>query len=456
MTSDDQHHHPNPTSTSNPTVTTTTMSSSSLQSKNWEGSIPIILSLAPSSLSSPTMPKPIHRMVSRQTFLHIAFENDIQRLHEYAPMNVSFSRTVDQTGLDGDDDDNDDDDDDGDNNNCNNDDNKGDGNVSNSNDNLHAKNEQTKKENMNNNDDDDDDNTNDNTDTNNNNDTYPICWFEDETTGTPLRWQFFVGIIYDFLKLRHPIPPTTTSSSQQHPHYNQQQHPNNVFLPWKIRIHFTSYPESILPISNDNNNNNNDNNVTEILFRQYMNSLKQSLFIQHNSNKIVNQMTKQSHYQIWDGIKRNQFYVYNDVAMTLNGSGSSSSSSDVGERKMTLEHVPIRVLLDSKPAFSRPCSCTYDVQDSDNDNNDYDDTKMETSQLMTIGHILHQWLPNLFAKDNDGGSSSSRSGIIVPSKGCQWFIQGIQVPLTCSIVELWKTLCHPDRFLYIIIVTRNN
>ncbi len=360
-------------------------------------------------------------MISRQSYLHIAFENDVRRFHEYAPMNVTFpSVVVDQTEMDEV---------------CNHDDEQkqeqqeqgrggqekgtqesGDGSTNSS---RHSRSTNEK---------------NENSDPN----PYPKCWFEDEQTGLPLRWQLFVGIIYDFLKMQH--------QQQQH----QQQHSSSFLLPWKIRIHFTSYPEhTILPIDHDEN-------VKEILFRQYRNAFKQALFIQHNSNKIVNNMTKQNHLQLWDGIQRNQYQVYNEVSMRLNRSGTSSggtcgdSSSSTttshntfgGNKNMTLEKVPVRVMVDSRPAFARPCHCTFDSEGDDGN-----EQTMMNKRVMSLGDILHNWLPELFI-------TNSKTGSIEASSGCLWCVQGIQLTLSTSISDAWKCLCHPDRFLYVIIVTK--
>ena len=49
-----------------------------VRSMNWSGSIPIVLSLAPSSLSSPTMPNPIHVMVPRQSHLHVGLKDAVK------------------------------------------------------------------------------------------------------------------------------------------------------------------------------------------------------------------------------------------------------------------------------------------------------------------------------------------------------------------------------------------
>ena len=333
-----------------------------MQQMNWNGSIPVALSLAPSSLSSPTMPPPIHCMVSRQTYLHVALEDAVKRFQKYAPVFVKFL-SVDQTT--GDDDEN------------------GNNSKGNMGTGQHANTQEIdendaveKKEN-----------------------TYPICWFEDEETGIPLRWHFFVGILYDLIKLKCI-----------------KDNNNHTALPWRIRVHYTSYPEIILPLEEDEG-------VCHHIFRHYLNSLKQSLFIQHNSNRVVNNMSKQSHLQLWDGIKRSQFEVYKEIAMSLNGSSSSINEA------MVLEHVPVRVLVDGQPAFTRPCK-------------QYNDDK----EVMTIGNVLYTWLPALFGSD-------STTNDITDDRKCNWCVQGVKVPLNVPISELWKGLCHPDRFLYIIVIT---
>jgi hypothetical protein len=62
--------------------------SSRIQAANWAGSIPVILTLAPSSLSSPTLPPPIHVLV--HNYLHLALEEAVRKLHEFAPMTIFF------------------------------------------------------------------------------------------------------------------------------------------------------------------------------------------------------------------------------------------------------------------------------------------------------------------------------------------------------------------------------
>lgn len=68
-------------------------STKDIQRKNWDGYIPVMISLAESSLSAVTMPSPLYRMVSRQSYLHISLENEIKSLYRYAPV-VGFRSVV--------------------------------------------------------------------------------------------------------------------------------------------------------------------------------------------------------------------------------------------------------------------------------------------------------------------------------------------------------------------------
>jgi autophagy-related protein 5 len=337
-----------------------------LQSVNWKGAIPITLSLAPSSLSSPTMPSPVHRMLSRQTFLHIALENEVRRFHGYAPMITNF-KSVEQAASD-----------------------------------EQGQGTETGTGSGNNINDDDDDgkplNGTDENDVKKNDMTYPRCWFEE--TGTPLRWHLFTGILYDLLKLRK----MKRSSNKNIP--------SRTFLPWRIRVHYTSYPETMLPLDED---------TSQVIFQHYLNSFKQALYIQHNSNRIGKNMNKQSHLQIWDGIKRSKFEVYHEITSGLNGISSDN---------ITLEHIPVRVLVDGRPSFAIPCK-----------QHDEDDC----NRAIWIGDILHECLPEFFPKDASFNEVTT----------CNWCIQGMKVSLNTPVSDLWKGLCHPDRFLYIIVVTND-
>jgi hypothetical protein len=59
---------------------------------NWEGCIPVEITLAQSSLSSPSMPPPLYRMVPRQSYLHISLLDAIERLSMFAVTSPALPR----------------------------------------------------------------------------------------------------------------------------------------------------------------------------------------------------------------------------------------------------------------------------------------------------------------------------------------------------------------------------
>jgi autophagy-related protein 5 len=297
-----------------------------VQSENWSGCIPIELSLAPTSLSSPNMPCSIHVLVSRQTFLHVGLQEAVLRLYKFAP--VSFSSCIKRQEP-SDDDDNE-----------------------NNNSNTHIQQEQQ----------------------------YPVCWFQDEDSHFALRWHLFVGVLWDL----------KDSSSKT--------------LPWKIQLHFTNYPSSqILPFDK-----------LETVQQTYMNSLKQALFLQHNSNKVAMNLSKQTHGQLWDAIVTQNFQIHHQVHLPT-----------------ATSLLPVRILVDcNTPPIQRPCRIQEDVM------------------LPTLGSVLAEWCPNLFCIQENGAVKPKQ-----PSD-TSWIIQGISsIDLSTTLVDLWKSLCSPDHFLYICVST---
>lgn len=204
-----------------------------------------------------------------------------------------------------------------------------------------------------------------NNNNNNNQDSYPICWFEDEEGQIALRWHLFAGVLYDMTKVYR--------QKQQQP---QQQQP--PLLPWKIRLHFTSYPhgqllplESSPPSSTITNTddaaatsataaatNSMSSGVMATLQRSFKHSLKQALFLQYGNSRVSLNLTKQSYERLWESIVACNYYWYRqvnstelEVSSTTTTSTTQSSANSISEIHM----IPIRLFIDSQPPQQRPC-----------------------------------------------------------------------------------------------------
>jgi autophagy-related protein 5 len=361
-----------------------------IRSANWQGSIPILLTLAPTSLSSTTVPSPMHVLVARNTFLHVGLEDAVRRLHEYAPPSFSFGNTVMQVEEP---------------------------------DNMPEEIDDSSKKEHPNRDagtgDDMDDGASkqkpDNkTATDNPQKAYPVCWFEDERTNQPLKWQYFVGVLFD--AMRHCKESTSGSSP---------------IIPWKITLHFHSYPtQSLLeldPVSG----------VLTTVERTFRNSLKQALVLVHGSSKVALNLTKQSHQSIWQAIQLPSSNTYNTLFRPI----LLQEMQPRDDKDIVI--IPIRLCLDSmtNPLLQRRwdnvfCKVANTTEDKDK-NGKYEIEKDHT--LQTLGTLLCTWAPQYFEHPQLKNAAATR-----------WCVAGITPPLSTPLLELWRTLAHPDNFLYII------
>lgn len=317
--------------------------SDQLHAVNWAGSVPIILTLAARSNSSPTLPPPIHALVPRHSFLHIALEDAVRRLHAFAPpsftgfalkkreepdpgsMYVEEEKEEKASAI---------------------------AEVKASPTTAAAVNSEIKTS------------------------AFPVCWFEDEETQTALRWHFFAGVLFDLRLTPHAIP-------------------------WKIRLHFTSYPSTqLLSLA--------DGDVPTHVRSAYKNSLKQAMSLHYGNAKPALNMTKENHGKIWDAIRTANYNLY--------------KQAHSGLPKQSSLRVPVRVLVDGGPPVQKPC--------------------LATDQL-TLGGVLRVSAPDHF--DDEG----ARESVV------DWRMAGLsKAELSTPILHYWVNLAHPDHFLYITVLTR--
>ena len=520
---------PQPTYTSNQKI----------QEEVWKGFLPIQLSLHPSSLSSPSMPPSLFKLVPRHSFLHIALKDEIQRLYAYAPSRImmgSFSNDRGQEFKS----------------------------VTEPMDDIlpNEDEETTRSTSTQHNPDDvekdekeipkdthsstleiDSDShlhrateevvptesivsspaANTETfhasnglieiiDTNMNPSStsslqqqqvgraaaaaagggvIPHCWFIDQETNIPLRWHVFIGILYDRIICHH--------------HHHHKSYSFQEVLPWKVQVSFTSYPTDILiplPIEDESSSSNhrtttipsNDGTtktacvITKAIQQIFTNSFKQALYLQYNTNRIaLNSMTKQMHQQVWSSILRNKYELYRQIQEQVMNTSMSMSSRTTGTTFTTdintsCMRIPVGLWMDHQPLKVRPCfpwlldetvssstvttTTTTTTTCFQGDGIQHETSIVDNKQrtFMTLGQYLYSNLPIQYFQllhpkhmvDND--SKYNPTCTIIQDKNhiwiplFTWMIQGIQqISFHLPMIELWKIMCHPDHFLYIII-----
>ena len=304
-------------------------------------------------------------------------------------------------------------------------------------------------------------------------DDFPICWFEDELSGEPLRWHLFIGVLHDAMKGKAAVQ----NSSQV---VSSAAEPN--LLPWRIRLHFRSYPTTLLPLEvglqntacapkDDSTNDscrdiNHTNQISSSIGRIFRNSLKQALFMQYSSAKVAMSISKSSHEKIWSAILSTDYVSYREVNNSLQVGISSEPGvvpAATGVASDVPGLIPVRVMLNSDSVMQKPCRAFRDVKESkeqskqdhtDEEEPTEDDKVLENlverlescsiRQKTTLGDVLLSWLPQHFESD--------AMEAVVAKPSVYYSIQGIRPKLSSSILDLWKCLCHPDHFLYITVI----
>jgi hypothetical protein len=329
-----------------------------IQRTNWGGSIPTVITLAPTSLSTPTAPPPIHILLSRQTFLHLGLATVIRRLHPFAPTALSFQSSAHMIRREEPE--------------------PGEGSEDETDGPLQETQtaqtvaQQPKKD------------TDDK-------ESFPVCWWEDEETKTPLRWHLWAGVLYDL----------------------QGRKPGD--LPWRLRLHFTNYPSAtILPLS--------EGQVQRQVRAVFQNSLKQAVTLRTGQARSALQLlTKESHETLWQAIQQvqNNAHLYRQVSIDLQPKLNSREAQT---------RIPVRLFVDnSLPVIQKSCLVSQDV---------------------SLGNLLRLWLPNIQLPGEELPASEG-----TPTTVYGWKVNGIQPPLETLVLDLWEHLCQADFFLYIIVLT---
>ncbi|XP_069091528.1 autophagy protein 5 isoform X2 [Pleurodeles waltl] len=94
-------------------------------------------------------------------------------------------------------------------------------------------------------------------------------WFEYE--GTPLKWHYPIGLLFDL-------------------------HASNTALPWNITVHFKNFPEKDLLHCPSK----------EAIESHFMSSIKEADALKHKS-QVINEMQKNQHKQLWMGLQNDKF-----------------------------------------------------------------------------------------------------------------------------------------------------
>ena len=253
-------------------------------------------------------------------------------------------------------------------------------------------------------------------------------WFE--SNGIPLRWHLPVGALYDVL-----VKPAQKTG-------NILDVTNTTSLPWKIVVHFQSFPEQQIVRFEG----------LDSVRWNFMSDLKQAMYVRLRSAKSVLDLPKQEQEQLWEGLKSNDSLKFWKINSKLIGGAVVSSDDAEDDTKSKLYRLPVRILVapghtarnnrslhdTDYEVYQRPISA-YKLSD--------DGVTMDFSQPTRIGDALIQCVPKYRNYDietfiADGSNNSN----------VQFIVQGINVSPKDDLVKACRYLAHADNFLYLVII----
>ncbi|XP_040206113.1 autophagy protein 5 isoform X2 [Rana temporaria] len=123
-------------------------------------------------------------------------------------------------------------------------------------------------------------------------------WFEYE--GSPLKWHYPIGLLFDL-------------------------HAANTSLPWGITVHFKSFPSKDLLHCQSK----------DVIEAHFMSSVKEADALKHKS-QVINEMQKKDHKQLWMGLQNDKF----DQFWAINRKLMEYSTEEGGFR-----YIPFRIYL---------------------------------------------------------------------------------------------------------------
>ncbi|ERE86262.1 autophagy protein 5 [Cricetulus griseus] len=240
-------------------------------------------------------------------------------------------------------------------------------------------------------------------------------WFEYE--GTPLKWHYPIGLLFDLL----------ASSSA---------------LPWNITVHFKSFPEKDLLHCPSK----------DAVEAHFMSCMKEADALKHKS-QVINEMQKKDHKQLWMGLQNDRF----DQFWAINRKLMEYPPEENGFR-----YIPFRIYQTTteRPFIQklfRPVAAD--------------------GQLHTLGDLLKEVCPSAVTAEDGweaGGITKvlrvqcsfrgpnpdpsihiGQLTIAYGEKKNQVMIHGIEPMLETPLQWLSEHLSYPDNFLHISIVPQS-
>ncbi|KAG9196291.1 autophagy protein 5 [Alternaria panax] len=232
----------------------------------------------------------------------------------------------------------------------------------------------------------------------------------------PLKWHYPLGLLYDLYSGAEPAYPSDTDADTVEPHKIENTEEERQHLPWRLTLHFSGFPsEQLVQLDND------DKHMHDL----FIHSVKEADYLRTGTGKTVMFLSKEDSTQLWNGVKKHNFALYNPINQKL-----------LNPQGVNLRHLPVRLYL--------PHASSEGVQEETAPGSLRIVQRLVTPNLssrqpQTIGTALNQILPTLFP--------SRRSPLLA-----QAVLHGAVLPLSASVEDLVRATAYLDGWLHIAVV----
>jgi len=227
---------------------------------------------------------------------------------------------------------------------------------------------------------------------------------------------------------------SSSSSSSKQPVMNNASSSNNsnptttntsLGGPWEIKIHFRRFPyDQLLQCDGDR------------IREQYFHSLKQALHLLHGSTRAFSALTMERRTDMWEGACAGDYSKFKPGFRELIPTVISA-----------VRLLPVRLIRHHFPAIQKPITVFIPtiISSSATSATSLNTTTGVDSRETTLEDVLRIFFPTLEANTN------TPENVVDIDVINHIFIQGVKVPSTAGIFEVWSILCSADLFLYLVI-----
>lgn len=141
----------------------------------------------------------------------------------------------------------------------------------------------------------------------------------------PLKWHYPLGLLYDLYAGAEPAYASDAHGDAAPAHKVESAEEEHGRLPWRLTIHFSEYPaEQLVQLDND------DKQLHDL----FIQSVKEADYLRTGTGKTVMFLSKEDSTQLWEGVKKHDFGLYNPVNQKL-----------LNPQGVNLRHLPVRLYL---------------------------------------------------------------------------------------------------------------